>query len=544
MTPVLETRGLSVSLRGARLLQSLDVALDKGRVLGITGASGSGKSLAALAMMDLLPPSLERSGMITLEGQRIDSADDAAMSRLRGSRIGLVFQEPMTALNPLLPIGEQVAEVFRRHHRMDRARARLETVAVLERVGLPADVVPPERLPHECSGGQRQRVVIAMAIALKPAVLIADEPTTALDVTTQKAILDLLRSLVEDDGMALILITHDLAVIADMADDLLLLKDGQTVAQGPVEMLADASPQEEIAKLIAASRTAPAPRSPVPEKAVKPLLEVRDLHHGYLPSGWRHSMPRNAQKLVLDGISFSIGYGEAVALVGRSGCGKTTLSQLVLGLAPPLSGQISLAGEKIDARHMPRQLRRHLAAVFQDPYGSFNPRRSVEWLVAEPLNLLDPAPDRTTARQLARDALEAVGLDKSFLDRLIHECSGGQRQRIAFARALITRPSLIVLDEPVSALDAPIRQRILATMAETASTFNIATLFVSHDLSVVRSVCPRVMVMAEGQLVEDGQTEKVFATPMHPETARLIAATPDLDAVVRRLRSASCPQRR
>jgi len=535
MEEVIRTKGLSVRLKGETLLDGLDLALEKGRILGITGESGSGKSLTALALMDLLPQPLERHGQILLEGHRIDHADDDAMSHLRGRRIALVFQEPMTALNPLLPIGEQVAEVFRQHRGMDRTEAWREAGFVLERVGLARDTTPPNRLPHELSGGQRQRVVIAMAIALSPALLIADEPTTSLDVTTQKAILDLLRSLVMEDGMAMILITHDLAVIAEMADDLLLLKDGKPLANGPVKLLARPSSIPELEALITAS-SLPAARRPGPVRPdAPPLLEVRDLCHGYPSSRRRNSASTSAGGKVLTGVSFSIGHGETVGLVGRSGCGKTTLSQLVLGLAAPQSGQIRLAGETLDARHVPRQLRRHISAVFQDPFGSFNPRRPVAWLLAEPLYLLDPAPDHDQMRQLALEALEAVGLDARFLDRLIHECSGGQRQRIAFARALVTRPSLIVLDEPVSALDAPIRQRILTLMAETARAFNIATLFISHDLSVVRSVCPRVMVLADGRLVEDGDTETVFTHPGHPETAQLLAAVPDLMSALARL---------
>ncbi|XDZ66084.1 nickel ABC transporter ATP-binding protein NikE [Alphaproteobacteria bacterium LSUCC0684] len=543
MAEVIRTNGLSVRLREKTLLDGLDLVLEKGRILGITGESGSGKSLTALALMDLLPQPLERHGEILLEGQRIDRADDNAMSHLRGRRMALVFQEPMTALNPLLPIGEQVAEVFRQHRRMDRTDARRKAGAVLERVGLGREIAPPDRLPHELSGGQRQRVVIAMAIALGPALLIADEPTTSLDVTTQKAILDLLRSLVMEDGMAMILITHDLAVIAETADDILLLKDGKPLATGPVQLLARPSSIPELEALITAS-SGPAARPAGSAMAdTPPLLEVREVSHGYPSSRRRNSASAEAREKVLTDVSFTITRGETVGLVGRSGCGKTTLSQLVLGLAAPQSGQIRLAGERLDARHVPRRSRRQISAVFQDPFGSFNPRRPVAWLVAEPLHLLDPAPDHGRKRQLALEALEAVGLDASFLDRLIHECSGGQRQRIAFARALVTRPSLIVLDEPVSALDAPIRQRILALMAETAQAFDIATLFISHDLSVVRSVCPRVMVLADGRLVEDGETETVFTHPGHPETARLLAAAPDLTSALARLEKGRRGQR-
>ena len=534
MTRVISASGLCVHLHGTALLEEVSISLEKGRILGITGESGSGKSLTALALMDLLPGPLERRGVIMLEGQRIDDADDAEMSRLRGRRISLVFQEPMTALNPLLPIGVQVAEVFRQHRGLSRPDAEKEAALVLARVGLPAEIIPPGRLPHELSGGQRQRVVIAMAIALKPAVLIADEPTTSLDVTTQKDILDLLRTLVTEDEMALILITHDLAVIAEIADDLLVLKKGRSLASGPVSMLARQSQIPEIDDLVAASTMPPARKSPA-RSSLPPILKVSGVSHGYPSKTGKRRANAGAGNLVLSDITFSIAPGEAVGLVGRSGCGKTTLSQLILGLSAPLSGQITLAGEPVDSRNFPRHLRRRIAAVFQDPYGSFNPRRPVGWLVAEPLHLLNPAPDEKERKTLVREALMAVGLDPDFDGRLIHECSGGQRQRIAFARALITRPSLIVLDEPVSALDAPIRKRVLASMAETAAAFDIATLFISHDLSVVRSVCPRVMVLADGKLVEDNTTEKVFSEPGHPETARLVGAAPDLAAALSRL---------
>ena len=510
MTAALSIAGLGVSIGGRQVLSGVDIDLEAGRVMGITGQSGAGKSMVAYAILGLLPDGAEREGRITLAGERLDGLDDKAMNAVRGSGIGMVFQEPMAALNPLMPIGAQVAELFRRHEGLGRAEAGERAAATLARVGL--GDIPPTRLPHQLSGGQRQRVVIAMAVALRPRLLIADEATTALDAVTQKEILELIHQLSAEDGTAVLLITHDLAVIAHMADEIMVMQDGAVVEAGPVTILRD-GPRHPHARELAESAApgpAPAPGRRPPSGA--PLLTVEEV-------GFTHPGGTGG----LESISFSMGRGETLGLVGASGSGKTTLSKLLLGLMRPDRGRITLDGAPLPCPPGGGAV----SAVFQDPYASFNPYHRIERLVAEPFHAVRPAPTAAERRERVAMMLERVGIDAAFMERLIHAASGGQRQRIAFARALVTGPRLVVLDEPVSALDAPVRSKVLAAMRDAAEDAGVASLFISHDLAVVRSVCPRVMVMADGRLVEDGQTKSVFTAPAHPESSRLVDAALD-----------------
>jgi peptide/nickel transport system ATP-binding protein len=468
--------------------------------------------------MGLLPQGAEVSGRAILEGTDLLSLPEAALCGLRGNRIGMIFQEPMTALNPLMTIGNQVAETLMVHQSMAKREAMEIARSRLDRVGLPAPRFPLSLYPHELSGGQRQRVAIALAIALKPALLIADEPTTALDVTTQAQILDLLRDLVEDEGMGLMLITHDLAVVAGLADTTAVMKEGRIVEQGPTEPLFRARAHPYTAALFEASAHQPAR---VDIASPSALLEVRGAMRSY--SLTRPSLFAPAPKLIaVDDVSFTLHVGESLGLVGSSGCGKSTLTRAILGLDPLQGGAITLDGAPVGPT-MASALRARVQVVFQDPYGSFNPRWRVDHLVAEPFHLTRYPPDW---RERVAEALREVGLSPDDRTKYIHEFSGGQRQRIAIARALIIRPALIVLDEAVSALDVRIRAQVLDLLAQLRESHGLAYLFISHDLSVVRAITERVLVMDAGKIVEEGATEAIFTSPQHPATCRLVAATP------------------
>ncbi|HQZ12256.1 MAG TPA: ABC transporter ATP-binding protein, partial [Devosia sp.] len=437
------------------------------------------------------------------------------------------FQEPMTALNPVKTIGDQMTETVLVHGKASRDEAMRIARETLERVGLPAGHFPLDRYPHELSGGQRQRVVIAMAIALRPRLLIADEPTTALDVTTQAQILKLLQKLVDEDGMGMILITHDLAVVADIADRIAIMRQGEVVEAGPTLEVFRTLKHPYSRALFEASSHVP-PRIPPTAPGGVPVLKVENVFRDY--SVHRRSLFGKQQYFrAVDGVSFRIGRGENIGLVGESGSGKSTLARAIMALEPTQGGAIAIDGEPITAGAS-FAARRKMQVVFQDPYGSFNPRHRVDRLVSEPFHLLGSAAPTGAAREAAiARALTEVGLQASDAEKYIHEFSGGQRQRIAIARALIIEPSLIILDEAVSALDVSIRAQILDLLAELSDRLQISYLFISHDLTVVRSITDRVLVMKAGKIVEEGETEQVFQSPQHPYTRELIAATPNLE---------------
>lgn len=512
---MIELRDLSVSIHGNPILRDVDLRLEPGRITGLVGESGSGKSMTSLAIMGLLPHGAETQGQVTLDGQNLLTAPEPEMCRIRGNRIGMIFQEPMTALNPLMCIGDQVAEVLRVHHKMDRRTALARARDRLNRVGLTEPRFPLGLYPHELSGGQRQRVAIALAIAERPDLLIADEPTTALDVTTQAQILDLLKELVRDEGMSLLLITHDLAVVAGIADRVAVMKSGEIVEEGETEALFRRQSHPYTRQLFAASRHAPERRNET--ESDQPLLQVEGALREY-----RLSATQTLR--AVDDVSLTINQGESVGLVGESGCGKSTLTRAILGLDPLQAGRISLWGQEVTAgRSMSRELRAKMQVVFQDPFGSFNPRWRVDKLLAEPFHLTALPPDW---RDRVGQALEEVGLQASDARKYIHEFSGGQRQRIAIARALIIRPDLIVLDEAVSALDVRVRAQVLDLLADLRRSHGLTYLFISHDLSVVRGVTDRVLVMQKGRIVEDGPAEQIIDSPSHSYTQSLIASMP------------------
>jgi peptide/nickel transport system ATP-binding protein len=533
---LLEIEKLTLKIGDTPILNDIDLSIDAGETMGLVGESGSGKSMTALTVMRLLPHAAETSGRVTFDGIDILAAPEAAMCRLRGDDIGMVFQEPMTALNPVKTIGEQVAEGIRWHTGANRADAEASARRILDRVGLPEAQFPLSRYPHQLSGGQRQRVVIAIACALKPKLLIADEPTTALDVVLQAQILDLLRDLVAEHRMGLLLISHDLAVVTDMADRVTIMRHGDVMEEGETAPTLAAQVHPYTRQLAEASMHVPArPHRTAADASGPNLLEVDGVVRDY--AGRRRSLfSRPDPFRAVDGVSFALKPGQSMALVGRSGCGKSTLARMILALDRPTAGEIRFLGEPLTGKSEAalKPARRNIQVVFQDPYGSFNPRHKVERLVAEPLHLLDAAPAPAARREMVADALHEVGLRPDDMQKYPHEFSGGQRQRISIARALITRPKLIVADEPVSALDVSIRAQVLDLFADLNQRLGVAYLFITHDLTVARAITDEVMVMHDGKIVEEGKTDAVLDDPRSDAAKALVAAAPDLKRAIRR----------
>ena len=522
---LLSIENLSLSIHDSPILHGISLRIGEGEITALTGESGSGKSMTAFATMGLLPKGATTSGAIRFDGTNLLTLPEPQLCDVRGREIGMVFQEPMTALNPVQTIGAQVMETILVHKAMKPERAEERTREVLDRVGLPPDRFALSRYPHELSGGQRQRVVIAMAIALRPRLLIADEPTTALDVTTQAQIIELLKGLVREQSMALMMITHDLAVVSDMADTLNVMRHGEIVESGPTADVLRQMRHPYTRQLFEASRH----QADLGDaKADAPLLSVQNVSRDYpLPRKTLFG-PRPTFRAV-NHVSFDIRRGERVGLVGESGCGKSTLTRAILGLEPTQLGQITLDGDPVwQGGHPNLTVRRKMQVVFQDPYGSFNPRHRVARLITEPFHLLQDPPKGSARDNAIAEALTAVGLKPEDADRHIHAFSGGQRQRIAIARALIIKPDLIVFDEAVSALDVRVRAQILDLMADLSRAYGLTYLFISHDLSVVRSITDRVMVMRAGEIVEDRPTEAIFDAPRHPYTRALMEAAPKL----------------
>jgi len=545
--PLLSVDRLSVSVGDAQIIRQLSFRVDAGEIVGLAGASGSGKSMTALAIMRLLPPRARSSGAVHLNGAAITAKSEAELQAMRGRDIGMVFQEPMTALNPLMQIGDQVAETVLLHGAAGRRRANTLAREALDAVGLEGEAGALNRYPHELSGGQRQRVAIAIAVVLRPALLIADEPTTALDVIAQAHILTLLRELVAERRMGLILVSHDLAVIARVAHRLMVMNDGKIVEERTLDGEEPGQIRRSLrhlrhpytrALLAAAElpmkRAAAAADAAAGEDRAPPVLEVRGLTREYRRSRRSLWHARTAFRAV-DDVSLNLRAGENVGLVGESGSGKSSLLRAILALDPPQGGEVRLLGEPFSTATGAnlRRLRRSIQVVFQDPYGSFDPQWPVERLIAEPYHLMDAPPSAADRRRRVAAVLEQVGLAAADGLRYPHEFSGGQRQRIAIARALITEPAVIAFDEAVSALDVLARAQILELLGELSRRLKLAYLFVSHDLNVVRAIADRVYVMLDGRIIEHGPTADLFSSPQHEYTRALIAATPRINPAPR-----------
>ncbi|MEP0944163.1 MAG: dipeptide ABC transporter ATP-binding protein [Rhizobiaceae bacterium] len=542
---MLEIDKLNLTIGETPILKDISLSIEPGKILGIVGESGSGKSMTALSTMQLLPQGSTTSGSIRFNGRELLNADDELMQDMRGDDIAMIFQEPMTALNPVHTIGDQIAEGMMLHESSNKTAALERTRGLLERVGLPVSRFPLTRYPHELSGGQRQRVMIAMACAQKPELLIADEPTTALDVTLQAQILELLRSLVEEQNMGLILISHDLAVVAEMTDELLVMRNGEVVDRGQTEEILHHTNHPYTAQLAQASTHIPERNQPpvlthlAREGGLAPLISASQLVRDY-PTKRQSLFRAGSPFRAVDHVDVTVYPGQTMGLVGESGCGKSTLARMLLALDEPTSGTIQFKETEL-TNATSEQLttaRKNIQVVFQDPYSSFNPRHKVERLVAEPL-YLESGIAESEKRDRAVAALEEVHLPASALDKYPHQFSGGQRQRIAIARALITRPALIIADEPVSALDVSIRAQVLDLLTELRERLGLAYIFISHDLSVVRALCDEVLVMEAGKIVEHGVASDIFDNPQSDAAKMLVEATPNLERALKNRRTAT-----
>ncbi|AXC48412.1 ABC transporter ATP-binding protein [Paracoccus suum] len=522
--PVLSVQGLTLAAGAQPLVEDLSFDLFPGETLCIAGESGSGKSLTSLALMGLLPPGVKRrAGKISLAGQDVTALPERRMRRLRGDSIAMIFQEPMTSLNPVLTIGTQLVEAIRSHD--PDADAPAAALAALRAVRLSQPDRRMRQYPHELSGGMRQRVMIAMALALRPQVLIADEPTTALDVTVQREVLDLLRDLQRETGTAIILITHDMGVVAEMADRVIVMQNGRMVEASPVAELFARPSQPYTQALLAAVPRMGDGGPPVALPLAEPIARLTEVSVNYDVQGGLLGRVTHRVHAV-EQVSFDIAAGETFSLVGESGCGKSTIARAMTGLVPH-RGRIEIAGHLVppDGQSAPRALRREVQLVFQDPAAALNPRKPVGELVAEPL-VIHGIGDRVQRRARAAELFDRVGLSRSQLDRYPHEFSGGQRQRICIARALALNPKLIIADESVSALDVSVQARVLALLAELKSELGVSYLFISHDMAVVENISDRIGIMYLGQMVEMGTRAQIFGNPRHPYTRRLIDAVP------------------
>ncbi|AEV86496.1 ABC transporter ATP-binding protein [Actinoplanes sp. SE50] len=504
---LLTVTDLKVSFGDRKAVDGLSFAIPAGGSLGIVGESGSGKSTAALALLGLTGGAV--SGRIDFGGTDLVVADPRPF---RGARIAMVFQEPLTALNPFQTVGSQIAEVYRLHTGASRREARARAVEVLGQVHIPDPARRAGAYPHEFSGGMRQRALIAMAIACRPELIVADEPTTALDVTVQAQILDLLDEVRATTGAALLLISHDLGVVAGSTEQVVVMRHGTAVETGATETVLR-TPRHAYTRALLDAAPRPGGRVYVPGA---PLLELRDVHKHF-------KKPRRPAIRAVDGVTVTVHAGETLGVVGESGTGKTTLARMMVGLVPPTSGTVTFDGVDIARRRG-----RSVQMVFQDPLSSLNPRRTVGESIADPLRLRG---DRDPRRRVC-ELLERVGLSASEYDRYPHQLSGGMRQRVGIARAVAPAPRLIVCDEPVSSLDVTTQAQVLTLLEELRAELGLALVFVSHDLAVLRRIADRIAVLKDGRVVEIGPTTRVYEQPEHPYTEELLAAAHRLHAGV------------
>lgn len=563
--PVLSVRGLTTSFRiGTEwrpVVRNMNLDVAAGETVAIVGESGSGKSVTSLSIMRLLPQLTSRiEGSVKLDGRELLSLDAEQMRQVRGNQISMIFQEPMTSLNPIFPIGKQIAEAITCHRDISSAEAKTEVLRLLDRVRIPNATNRFDEYPHQFSGGMRQRVMIAMALASRPKLLIADEPTTALDVTIQGQILDLIKTLQDEEGMAVLFITHDMGVVAEVSDRTVVMFRGEAVETGTTDAIFNHGQHPYTRALLSAvpklgsmgGRDNPM-RFPVidiksgetlvaeseaagVDKGSRPLLEVKNLTTRFdIRSGLLGR--RSGAVHAVENVSFDLRPGETLSLVGESGCGKSTTGRSITRLVEPTSGQISLDGYdvgRLDQSSL-RKMRRSIQMVFQDPFASLDPRMSVGQAVMEPF-IEHQLGTKAQARDKAADLLERVGLSAEMMPRYPHEFSGGQRQRIAIARSLMLDPKVIVADEAVSALDVSIKAQVCNLLLDLQQSFNLAYLFISHDMAVVERVSHRVAVMYLGEIVEIGPRKAVFDNPHHPYTKKLMAAVPVPDPARRRIK--------
>ncbi len=564
---LLSIRDLSVdftTIEGpVRAVKNISFDIPKGKTVGLVGESGSGKSVTSLAVMRLIPnpPGVISTGQMLFQGQDLVKVSESEMRKIRGNKISMIFQEPMTSLNPVFKVGYQIAEVLQLHQGMSQKQARERAIELLDQVGIPNPKHKIDAYPHEMSGGQKQRVMIAMAIGCEPDLLICDEPTTALDVTIQKQVIELMHKLQQQYNMSMLFITHDLGVIADIADDVVVMYRGDIVEKGATEQIFTA-PQHPYTKGLIACRP-PMDRRPKrlatvsdfmdasgkelgsehkqrvvellnsdrpvkhASEAGETLLEIKNLSKYFPIRGGVFGTVQDQFKAV-DDVSFTVQKGRTLGLVGESGCGKTTLGRTILRLIEPSAGEIIYKGQditKLGAEDM-RKLRRKMQIIFQDPYASLNPRMTVGAAIMEPMNIHKLGANSTERKAMAAELMERVGLPGKFLQRYPHEFSGGQRQRICIARALAVKPEFIICDESVSALDVSIQAQILNLLLDLQDEFGLTYIFISHDLAVVKFIADEVAVMNGGKIVERADSDAIYKSPQQEYTRKLLSAIP------------------